>query len=107
MIFTPIFIPFKITINVLGSPILYQSTTDFCFCVSLHTEDVLGEQINLYPIEKIGEVQLSCEIGGFEISKKTNFIITIRYEIPTFSSVEPFSKRGGWGLENFGQNLKL
>ena len=29
-----------------------------------------------------------------KISKKTNFIITIRYEIPTFSSVGPFFEEG-------------
>ena len=34
---------------------------------------------------KIGEVRLSVEIGGVEILKKPNFIITIRYKIPTFS----------------------
>ena len=57
-------------------------------------------------IVKIGEVRLSDEIGGgLEISKKPNFIITIRYEIPTFSSVWPFSKRGGGGPENFSQKL--
>ena len=33
--------------------------------------------------------------GGVEISKKLNFIITIRYEIPTFSSVGPFFEEGG------------
>ena len=60
-------------------------------------------------IVEIGEVRLSGEIGGgrFEISKKLNFIITIRYEIPTFSSVGPFFEEGGGGLENFGQKLKL
>ena len=43
-------------------------------------------------IDKIGEVQLSDEIGegGFEILKKPSFTITIRYEIPTFSLVGPF-----------------
>ena len=43
----------------------------------------------MWSIVKIGEVRLSGETGegGFEISKKTNFIITIRYEILTFSSV--------------------
>ena len=48
-------------------------------------------------IVKIGEVRLSDEIGGrgFEISEKPNFIITIRYEIPTFSSVGPFFEEGG------------
>ena len=35
-------------------------------------------------IVKIGEVRLSGEIGEVENSKKTNFIITIRYEILTF-----------------------
>ena len=45
--------------------------------------------------------------GGFEISKKPNFRITIRYEIPTFSSVGPFFEEGGRGLENFGQKLKF
>ena len=59
-------------------------------------------------IVKIGEVRLSTEIGGgLEISKKPNFIITIRYEIPTFSSVGPFFEEGGGGLENFGQKLKF
>ena len=29
--------------------------------------------------------------------KKPNFIITIRYEIPTFSSVGPFFEEGGGG----------
>ena len=29
-----------------------------------------------------------------EILKKTNFIITIRYEIPTFSLVGPFYEEG-------------
>ena len=51
-------------------------------------------------IDKIGEVWLSDEIGGggVEISKKPNFIITIRYEIPTFSSVGPFFEEGGEGV---------
>ena len=31
---------------------------------------------------------------GVEILKKTNFIITIRYEIPSFSSVGPFFQEG-------------
>ena len=41
---------------------------------------------------KIGEVWLSDEIGegGFEILKKLNFIITIRYKIPTFLLVFEF-----------------
>ena len=55
--------------------------------------------------EDLGEVWLFDEIGGVEISKKPNFIITIRYEIPMFSLLAPFSKRGG--LENFGQKLKF
>ena len=61
-------------------------------------------------IDKIGEVRLSDEIGGegFETLKKPNFIITIRYEIPTFSSVGPFFEEGGGGgPENFGQKLKF
>ena len=60
------------------------------------SEDVLGEQINLYPIEKIGEVQLSCEIGGFEISKKTNFIITIITNTDVFI-VRPYFEEMGEG----------
>ena len=49
--------------------------------------------------DKIGEVQLSDEIGGgVETLKKPNFIITIRYEIPTFSSVGPFFEEGGEGV---------
>ena len=39
--------------------------------------------------------------------KKPNFIITIRYEIPTFSLVGPFFEEGGGGLGNFGQKLKF
>ena len=39
--------------------------------------------------------------------KKPNFIITIRYEIPTFTSVGPFFEEGGGGLENFGHKLKF
>ena len=53
-------------------------------------------------IVKIGEVWLSGEIGGgVEILKKTNFIITIRYEIPTFLSVGPFFEEGGRGSRKF------
>ena len=33
--------------------------------------------------------------------KKQNFIITIRYEIPTFSSVGPYFKEGGRGSRKF------
>ena len=58
-------------------------------------------------IDKIDEVRLSDEIGGRGILKKTNFTITLRYEIPTFLLIGPFSKRGGGGLENFGQKLKF
>ena len=60
-------------------------------------------------IDKIGEFRLSDKIGGegFETLKKTNFIITIRNEIPTFSSVGPFFKEGRRDLENFGQKLKF
>ena len=48
---------------------------------------------------KIGEVWLSGEIGGgFENSKKPNFIITIRYEIPMFSLVGPFFEEGREGV---------
>ena len=46
-------------------------------------------------------------MGGFEISEKTNFIISNRSKIPTFSSVGPFFKEGGGGLENFGKKLKF
>ena len=38
------------------------------------------------------------EGGGVKFKKKLNFIITIRYEIPTFSSVGPFFKEGGEGI---------
>ena len=46
---------------------------------------------------KIGEVWLSDEIGegGFEILKKTNFIIMIRYKILTFLLVGPFKEGVG------------
>ena len=46
------------------------------------SKDILRGHLNC-------KVRLSGEIGGVEILKKTNFIITIRYEIPTFLSVEP------------------
>ena len=39
--------------------------------------------------------------------KKLKFIITIRYKIPLFLLVGPFSKRWGGGLENFGEKLKF
>ena len=46
-------------------------------------------------IDKIGEFRLSEEIeGGLEILKKLNFIITIRYKIPTFLSVKLFFEEG-------------
>ena len=45
--------------------------------------------------------------GGLKISKKPNFIITIRYEIPTFSSVGPFSKRGGRGSRKFWPEAEI
>ena len=47
-------------------------------------------------IDKIREVQLSDNRGrGFDIMKKPNFIITIRYEIPMFSLVVgPFFEYG-------------
>ena len=46
---------------------------------------------------------------GVQILKKPNFIITIRYEILTFSWawVGPFFKEGGGGPENFCQKLKF
>ena len=46
-------------------------------------------------VDKIGEVQLSDEIGeGGKIVKKMNFTITFRYKIPIFSLMGPFLKRG-------------
>ena len=39
--------------------------------------------------------------------EKTNFVITIRYEIPMFSSVWPFFEEGGGGLKNFDQILSF
>ena len=67
------------------------------------------DQLGATSINKIGEVRLFSEIGegGVEILKKPNFTITIRYEIPTFSSVEPFFEEGGGGPENFGQKLNF
>ena len=60
-------------------------------------------------IDKIGEVRLSDEIGGegFETLKKPNFIITIRYEIPTFSSVGPFFEEGGRGSRKFRPEAEI
>ena len=58
-------------------------------------------------IVKIGEVRLSGEIrGGVEVSKKPNFRITIRYEIPTFSSVGPFFE-GGEGSRKFRPEAEI
>ena len=53
----------------------------------------MNHHLGATSIVKIGEVRLSDEIGG-RFQKKPNFIITIRYEIPTFSSVGPFFKEG-------------
>ena len=39
--------------------------------------------------------------------KKPNFIITIRYEIPTFSSVEPFFKEGRRGSIKFRPEAEI
>ena len=47
------------------------------------------------------------EGGGVKFKKKLNFIITIRYEIPTFLLVGPLFKEERGGLENFGQKLKI
>ena len=60
-------------------------------------------------INKIGEVRLFSEIGegGFDILKKPNFTITIRYEIPTFSSVEPFFEEGGRGSRKVRPETEL
>ena len=48
---------------------------------------------------KIGEDRLSDEIweGGLKFWKKQT-LFTIRYEIPTFSSVGPFFEEGGGDL---------
>ena len=43
----------------------------------------------------------------FEILKKLNFIITIKYKIMTFSSVGRFFGEGEGGLEIFSQKLKF
>ena len=43
----------------------------------------------------------------FEILKKLNFIITIKYKIMTFLSVGHFFGGGEGGLEEFGQKLKF
>ena len=59
-------------------------------------------------IDKIGEFRLSEEIeGGLEILKELNFIITIRYKIPTFSSVGPFFKEGGRGSRKFRPEAEI
>ena len=39
--------------------------------------------------------------GALKFRKKPNFIITIRDEIPTFSSVGPFFEEGGRGSRKF------
>ena len=77
------------------------------FCSAKYA--TIGLILGATSIVKIGEVRLSDEIGGegFETLKKPNFIIIIRYKIPTFSSVGPFFEEGGGGPENFGQKLKF
>ena len=58
---------------------------------------------------KIGEVRLSDEIGegeGVEILKKQT-LFTIRYEIPTFSSVGPFFEEGGRGSRKFRPEAEI
>ena len=70
---------------------------DSVFCIRfIFTIWSNSEMLGATSFVKIGEVWLSGEIGGVgEISKKKqNFIITIRYKIPTFSSVGPFFKDG-------------
>ena len=69
--------------------------------VSRTDETGVSNYLGATSIDKIGEVRLSDEIGGegFETLKKMNFIITIRYEIPTFSSVGPFFEDGGEGVQ--------
>ena len=44
---------------------------------------------------------------GFETLKKLNFIITIRYEIPTFSLVGPFFEEGGRGSRKFWPDVEI
>ena len=45
--------------------------------------------------------------GVLEISKKPNFIITIRYEIPMFSSVGPFFEERGRGSRKFQPEAEI
>ena len=76
-----------------------------------------GDGIVLYRLQKyqlgatsnvkIGEVRLSGEIGGVGTSKKPNFIITIRYKIPTFVSVGPFFEEGGRGSRKFRREAEI
>ena len=44
---------------------------------------------------------------GVEISKEPNFIITIRYKIPTFSSVGPFLEGGLRGSRKFRPDAEI
>ena len=70
---------------------------------------ILTNQLGATSNAKIREVRLSDEIGveGFETLKKTNFIITIRYEILTFSSVGPFFEEGGRGSRKFRPEAEI
>ena len=70
---------------------------------------IFGKNLGATSIVKIGEVRLSDEIGGggLKISKKRNFIITIRYEILTFSSVGPFFEEGGRGSRKFRPEAEI
>ena len=56
-------------------------------------------------MDKIGEVRLSDEIGERGL-KRMNLIITIRFKIPTFSSVEPFFE-DGLGLKKFRPEFEI
>ena len=71
--------------------------------------DLVCHYIRGPSIDKIGEVRLSDELGegGFKILKKLNFIIPIRYEIPTFSLVGPFFEEGGRGSRKFRPEAEI
>ena len=45
--------------------------------------------------------------GGVSNFEKPNFIITIRYKIPTFSLIGPFFEEGGRGSRKFWQEAEI
>ena len=62
---------------------------------------------NFFDLERLVIRGLPGGEVGFEILKEPNFIITIKYEIPTLSSVGPFFEEGGEGSRKFRPEAEI